>query len=200
MFALAQRTLNIFALAQRTLIIFALAQRTLIIVNRYALRKLGNDSLGTMALQFRIVVFDDVDNLVYERRPRYHLFDDYVMQSDNIYLTRRAIIAKTFFSGNTNILLSSEYLGLEQGSTHLDTYLYLAGAFQNNVSIHPEPMSPHDYFMANHRDILNLTSVNHFVFHEDQKLLNHGYFLKHHVLQPLSHDVEPITAHLKFDF
>jgi hypothetical protein len=163
----------------------------LIIVNRNLLRNLGTDSLGTITLQFRIVVFDDVDKLVYDGPKKLNTGS----------LTRRTIIAKTLFCGDNNILLSSGKLSFEPGSNHLDTCLYLVGIFQNKVSIYPGPISPRDMFMAdpqNRQDIFDGNSASHFVLQEDQKLHSHSYFLKHHVLQPLPHDVEPDTVHLMY--
>jgi hypothetical protein len=149
----------------------------LIIVNQNMLRTLGTNGLCTLPLQFRIVVFDDVDKLVHEG----------AKELNTIYLTGRAIVAKTLFCGDNNILLSSRNISLERGSNHLDTCLYLAGVFQNNVTIYPGPISLRDMLMAdpqNRQDIFDGGSVRHFALQEDQKLLTHGYFLEHHVLRP----------------
>jgi hypothetical protein len=52
----------------------------------------------------------------------------------------------------------------------------------------------------NRQDIFDGGSVRHFALQEDQKLVTHSYFLEHHVLQPLSHDVEPDVIHLLYTF
>jgi hypothetical protein len=164
----------------------------LIVVNRNALNLLGTDSLGTISLQFRIVVFDDVDELVYQGAKKH----------DTVQLTRKTIIAKTLFCGENNILISSNKVDLKPGSVHLDTCLYLAGAFQNSVSIYPLPVSPRAIFLADPRrrqDIFNVDSVTEYVLEEEQKLLNHGYFLEQHVLEPESHDAKPEIINLQYN-
>jgi hypothetical protein len=163
----------------------------LIIVSRTSLTILSTRSLHVSSLQFRIVVFDDVHTLVYEGDKK----------SDTIYLKRKTIIAKTLFCGDSNILLSSKDLNLTQGSNHIDTCLYLAGVFQNNVSIYPRPLSPGDMFLRdpeNRKEVFG-GSVQNFFLQEDQKMLNHAQFLTHHVLQPLSNFAEPNILKLVYD-
>lgn len=140
--------------------------------------------------QFHTVVYDAVESLV--------------SSSSEFSLKRDTIILKTLFCGYHTILVSSCRTLLDNHRAVVGC-LFLAGAYQNGVSIYPNPATYHDQ-LAFERDNEHLPAHKFFGgpfhhVHVEDKVHRQTcrHFLQHHVLRPPLWVPRPYQVVLKYE-